>query len=220
MRVAMTDMTPELLAERKRAAGSPRRATPADTAPVSRTLARAFATDPVVDWFVRDDGRRERALKTWFDFAVTKLGLPGGETWMAEDASTVALWIPPPQDVMQLSLVDEIAAIPTFLSVVSFSRLGRMQRLRAAFDANHPKAPHWYLFFLAVEPDRQGQGLGSAILKATLDKVDAKREAAYLEASSEKNVPLYQRHGFEIVSEFSPEPTGPTLWGMWRKPQA
>ena len=220
MRAAMTDVTPELLAQRKRAAASPRRATIADKIPVSRTLARAFATDPVVDWFVRDDGQRDRAMKTWFDFAFAKLGLPGGETWMSEDAATVALWIPPPQDAMQLSFVDEIAAIPTFLSVVSFARLGRMQRLRAAFDANHPKAPHWYLFFLAVDPGCQGQGLGSAILKATLEKVDAQKQAAYLEASSEKNVTLYLRHGFEVTTEFKPEPAGPTLWAMWRKPQA
>lgn len=219
MRAAMTDVTPELLAARKRAAASPRRAETADAERVARTLARSFAKDPVVDWFVRADSQHDRAMKTWFDFAVLKLGLKGRETWMAEDANAVALWIPPPQDVMQLSLGEELAALPTFLSVVSFARLGRMQRLRAAFDAHHPKAPHWYLFFLAVDPDCQGQGLGSAILQATLARIDAKHEAAYLEASSDKNVPLYQRHGFEIVSEFRPEPAGPKLWGMWRKPQ-
>lgn len=213
----MTDVSPELLAARKRAAAAPRRATMTDAPAVSRTLARSFATDPVVDWFVRDDAHRDKAMNQWFDFAVKKLGLPGRETWMSDDANAVALWIPPPQDTMQLSVVDEIAAIPMFLSVVSFARLGRMQRLRAAFDANHPKAPHWYLFFLAVDPDCQGQGLGSAILKATLDAIDAKHEAAYLEASSEKNVPLYLRHGFEIISEFKPQDDGPKLWGMWRK---
>lgn len=214
----MNDVTADEHAARKRAAAAPRRAELNDAAAVSRTLARSFATDPVVDWFVRADSRRERALKTWFDFAVTKLGLPGRETWMSDDARAVALWIPPPQKEMQLSLVDEIASIPTFLSVVSFARLGRMQRLRAAFDAHHPKAPHWYLFFLAVDPDCQGQGLGSAILKATLEKVDAQKQAAYLEASSEKNVTLYLRHGFEVTTEFTPEPAGPTLWAMWRKP--
>lgn len=213
----MADISPEQLTARKRAAAAPRRAEMADATAVSRTLSRAFATDPVVDWFVRADDRREKALDQWFDFAVKKLGLPGRETWMSDSADAVALWIPPPQNALQLSLVDEIAAIPTFLSVVSFARLGRMQRLRAAFDANHPKAPHWYLFFLAVDPDAQGMGLGSGILGATLAAIDAKHEAAYLEASSEKNVPLYLRHGFEIISEFKPQDDGPKLWGMWRK---
>jgi ribosomal protein S18 acetylase RimI-like enzyme len=215
----MQPPTPDQLADRKRAAAAPRKATRADASAVTRTLVRAFATDPVVDWFVRGDARRPQALATWFDFAVTRLGLRGDETWMSADAGAVALWIPPPQDVMQMSALEEIAALPMFLSVVSFARLARMQRLRTAFDAHHPKNRHWYLFFLAVDPDAQGQGLGSAILKATLERIDARCEAAYLEASSEKNVPLYLRYGFEIVSEFRPEPAGPRLWGMWRNAQ-
>jgi len=197
----------------------PRRATLADAGPVARTLARAFATDPVVDYFVRGDAQRERAMATWFDFAVKRFGLPGKETWMREDARAVALWLPPPQAALHMGLVEEVQALPVFLSVVGLSRIGRMQRLRAAFDANHPKAPHWYLFFLAVDPDAQGQGLGSAMLKATLAPIDAAGASSYLEASSEKNVPLYLRHGFEVTSEFQPEPTGPKLWGMWREAQ-
>lgn len=201
------------------AAIPPRRATLRDAGSVARTLARAFAADPVVDYFVRADSRRAQALDAWFDFAVKRFGLPGRETWMTEDAGAVALWLPPPQEAMNLTVLQEVQALPVFLSVVGLARIGRMQRLRAAFDANHPKAPHWYLFFLAVDPARQGQGLGSAMLKSTLAPIDAAGASAYLEASSEKNVPLYLRHGFEIVSEFSPEPTGPKLWGMWRKPQ-
>ncbi|MDX2234343.1 MAG: GNAT family N-acetyltransferase [Hyphomonadaceae bacterium] len=186
---------------------------------MARTLARAFATDPVVDYFVRADHRRERALATWFDFAMARFGLPGDETWMTQDARAVALWLPPPQAALNLTVAQELAALPVFLSVVGLSRVGRMQRLRTAFDAHHPKAPHWYLFFLAVDPDHQGQGLGSTVLRSTLSRIDALGQAAYLEASSEKNVPLYLRHGFEITSEFRPEPTGPKLWGMWREPR-
>jgi ribosomal protein S18 acetylase RimI-like enzyme len=213
-------VTPEELAHRKRAAAAPRRATLADAGSVSRTLARAFSTDPVVDYFVRADAQRDRAMATWFDFATKRFGLPGRETWMSEDARAVALWLPPPQAALNMSFVEEVQSLPVFLSVVGLGRIGRMQRLRAAFDANHPKAPHWYLFFLAVDPDSQGQGLGSAILAATLKPIDAARADAYLEASSEKNVPLYLKHGFQVVSEFRPEPTGPCIWGMWRKPAA
>ena len=215
-------IAPEVLATRKRAAGNPRRATLADAPKVTRTLARAFATDPVMNYFIRDDARRPQAFAAWFDFAVKRLGLPGRETWMADDAdaSAVALWLPPPQDAMNLSFMQEVQALPVFLSVVGLARIARMQRLRAAFDAHHPKEPHWYLFFLAVDPDCQGMGLGSAILAANLKPIDAARSAAYLEASTERNVTLYQRHGFEVISEFKPESTGPQLWGMWRKPQA
>ena len=113
----MTLIAPDVVAARKRAAGSPRRATLADAAKVTRTLARAFATDPVVDYFVRADARRPQAMDQWFDFAVKRLGLPGGETWMADDAdvSAAALWLPPPQDAMNMSFLQEVQALPVFL---------------------------------------------------------------------------------------------------------
>lgn len=213
----MTAPSPEELAARKRAAAAPRRATEADAAAVARSLARSFADDPVVTYFVRDDAGRPRAMQAWFDFAVRRYGLRGNELWMSEDARAVALWLPPPQDVMNMSALEELSLVPLLLNVVGVSRLARLNRLRAAVGAHHPTAPHAYLFFLGVDPDCQGQGLGSAILGATLAPLDASGTDAYLESSNIKNVPLYQRHGFEITSEFRPEPSGPQIWGMWRK---
>ena len=47
----------------------------------------------------------------------------------------------------------------------------------------------------------RGQGIGSMLMKYTLDRVDSSNGAVvddyhYLEKSNPKNVPLYQRHGF------------------------
>jgi ribosomal protein S18 acetylase RimI-like enzyme len=215
----MDSLSPEALAAAKRAAADPTRATLADEPRVTETLARAFADDPVIDYFVRADERRAAALRTWFSFAVKKIGLPDDEIWMTPDAGAVALWLPPPQRTMKFTALEELKLVRTLLSVVSMERVGRMQRLRAAFDSHHPKAPHWYLMFLAVDPDLQGLGLGSALLKAMLEQIDARGQAAYLEASSERNVPLYKRHGFEVKGEFRPEPDGPPIWSMWRDPQ-
>jgi hypothetical protein len=51
-----------------------------------------------------------------------------------------------------------------------------------------------------------------------LDKVDEAGEAAYLESSNIRNVPLYQRHGFEVVEEIQLLGDGPQMWRMWREP--
>lgn len=71
--------------------------------------------------------------------------------------------------------------------------------LRAAMAGFHPTAPHWYLWTLAVDPRCQHLGVGSALLQHTLAIIDERHEAAYLESSVPRNVPFYERHGFEVV---------------------
>ena len=42
---------------------------------------------------------------------------------------------------------------------------------------------------------------------------------AYVESANERNLAFYQRHGFEVVEEFTLLGKGPRVWGMWRNPQ-
>ena len=42
---------------------------------------------------------------------------------------------------------------------------------------------------------------------------------AYLESSSERNLPLYERNGFRVVGEIQALGQGPSIWRMWREPQ-
>lgn len=86
------------------------------------------------------------------------------------------------------------------------------------FDRHHPKEPHWYLQMLGTEPEWQGKGIGSSLLAPILDRCDRTGERVYLEASKEKNIPFYARHGF-VVTEEMHVPKGPTMWAMWRDPR-
>ena len=63
----------------------------------------------------------------------------------------------------------------------------------------HPAEPHWYLWTLGVDARTQGRGVGSAVLRHTLARIDEAGAVAYLEASDPKNVPFYERHGFEAL---------------------
>lgn len=51
---------------RLRAAANPRRASEADSAPLARLFAAAFANDPVIDWIARHGPKRARALERFF----------------------------------------------------------------------------------------------------------------------------------------------------------
>ena len=50
---------------------------------------------------------------------------------------------------------------------------------------------------IGVHPDTQGQGLGSTLMRPTLDRCDREGLPAYIEASNERSAALYARLGFQ-----------------------
>ncbi len=214
-------MNVDAIFERRQRAAAPRRATAADSDGVIDVLTAAFATDPVMSWIGRRDAKRDQGRRSMFTYLVKKLGLPGDELWTAADYSAAALWVPPERADLKQPWWDEVIMIPTIVSFTGVSGLGRVDAFRKSADKHHPKdKPHFYLMTIGVDPRFQGQGLGSAILDATLASIDAKGLPTYLESSNEKNVPLYKRHGYVVTSEFRPAADAPPLWGMWREAKA
>jgi ribosomal protein S18 acetylase RimI-like enzyme len=57
----------------------------------------------------------------------------------------------------------------------------------------------------AVDPPFQGMGLGSAILDATLKRIDETGMPAYLENSNLRNTRLYERADFVAQKTFPPK---------------
>ena len=71
---------------------------------------------------------------------------------------------------------------------------------------------------MGVDPQWQGRGLGSKLMRPALETLDAQGMPAYLEASTPRSRALYERHGFTVTGEFNLPSGGPTLWQMWREP--
>jgi GNAT superfamily N-acetyltransferase len=68
-------------------------------------------------------------------------------------------------------------------------------------ERRHVRERHYYVRDVGVHPDMQGKGLGSALLRPTLDRCDWEGLPAHLEASSERNAALYERLGFQLTDE-------------------
>ncbi|HYD09329.1 MAG TPA: GNAT family N-acetyltransferase, partial [Acidimicrobiales bacterium] len=96
-------------------------------------------------------------------------------------------------------------------------RWPRMFEVMGLLQSTHPHEPVWYLNLLGVRAYAQGRGVGSSLLRAVLDRADEAGEPAYLEATSEANRRLYERHGFECTAELRVSDC-PPLYAMWRRP--
>ena len=187
---------------------------PDDGPVVGEILARGFHDDPLMRWlFEGDDDARATKLAAFFGFLAVEANVPLGESYLSEGACIC--WCPPPgvadwPDERSNRFGELLGSISTGTD------LERLGVLGATFDAAHPTEPHWYLGLVAVVPERQGNGQGTALLAHTLARVDADHAPAYLESSNPRNVGLYERFGFEVVDEILMDDGGPLVPTMWR----
>ena len=96
------------------------------------------------------------------------------------------------------AIAQDRAADNIFLDVLEqLQREGAFALVLEQAGSFHPEEPHWYLPLIGVDPIEQGRGCGSALLRVGLSRCDADRLPAYLESTNPKNIPLYERYGFE-----------------------
>ncbi|KFC74569.1 NrgA [Bosea sp. LC85] len=178
---------------------------------MSAVIALAFAADPMARWSLRD-AQTYLAVMPDLIRAFGAAAYDSDSADVSEDFGGAALWLPPgvEPDIETLERLIRENADPAILSEVD-----------AIFDAMeryHPKVPHWYLPLIGADPARQGQGIGSALMRHALARCDAEGAAAYLESSNPRNISLYQRHGFDILGTIQAG-SSPVVTPMLRPPQ-
>ena len=186
-----------------------RTASAADIPALAATFTEAFLDDPIFRWFCPDDDRRAQILPEFFR-VVLEAAVPFGEVEAVEGEVAASLWVPPAEEF------DE-EALGAALAEVSGEYAERLFTLMELTDEVHPRVEHHYLFFLGTRIANQSMGLGSALIRSVTAECDRDGVPAYLEATSERNLSLYERHGFETVEVLTP-PGGPPLTCMWREP--
>lgn len=176
-----------------------RQAVAADAARLEVVLAKAFHDDPMIGWLMPDASRRPARLRRFFGIELRHMVLPRGCVWTTDDLSAAALMMPPGRWRVPLRA--------TLREGRAFGvGLARAARLGAAMEWRHARevrGPHYYVRDVGVLPEMQGRGLGSALMAPTLERCDREGLPAYLEASSERSAALYERLGFEHLSELS-----------------
>jgi len=202
----------------RRQAEAPQTATAAQIEAAACDLAAAFVDDPLFDWFMRDDARRPAARERFFKVILKEVAFPDGRIQRPASGGAAAVWIGS-EKLGPQPLHRELRALPMLLNATGAARFGRLLALRKAMDAGHPMdRPHDYLWFLGVTPAAQGHGVGSRLLQAHTADLDGRNRAGFLETATPRNVPLYRRHGFEVISEYRPAADAPLVWAMWRDP--
>ncbi|MBZ4321065.1 GNAT family N-acetyltransferase [Streptomyces huiliensis] len=184
-----------------------------DAAPISRILARAFDSDPMMRWFFPDEPSREASLAAYFSTIFTRQYALNGVCERTENAA--AFWVAPEA---QEKAVPDAETIQELVALLG-DRAGLFGEAVETAARHTPQEPHWSLALIGADPAAQGRGEGSALLRSGLAKADASGMPVYLESSKESNIPVYEHFGFTVREEMKLPGGGPTLWGMWRAPR-
>lgn len=190
-----------------------RRANLEDEKVVCEILASAFADDPVMAWM---SGHPE-IYASLFQSEARSLYLGQNHVFVNEAETGAAMWLPPHVSHSAPLHWSFVSVLWKLFSTGGMRSVKRGFALERIFDQHHFKDPHYYLLAIGAAQGSQGQGIGSALLKAGLEICDQHRFPAYLESSNEVNNALYQRFGFSVIDEVELPEDGPTVWTMLRE---
>jgi ribosomal protein S18 acetylase RimI-like enzyme len=185
--------------------------TPSSADQAVSTVVLAFSADPAARWLYPDPDQYSVNFPS-FVRAFGGKAFEQGSAYSINGCSGAALWLPPDCHP------DEEALVELFRRSVSEDRQEALFAVLEQMSSYHPSEPHWYLPLIGVDPARQGNGYGSALMTHALIQCDRDEKVAYLESSNPKNISLYERHGFELLGTIQVGGS-PPIFPLLRKPR-
>ncbi len=184
-------------------------------------MGRAFRDDQLLKYLIPEDAKRAR-LAPSFVGKVVRYCLSYGEVYTTPALDGVACWLPPGHSsptfarMLRTGLLME----PLRFGWAGFRRFMDMVSYTEKVHKRAAPGPHWYLWGLGVEPSEQGKGIGGALMRPILARAEADGFPCYLETQNERNLPFYERHGFEVASDGEVPRRGLRVWAMVRGPHS
>jgi len=182
---------------------------PAEIDDIAAFISAGYDDDIFFEWVVPSAERRHSVVKSYY---AKYLSAKGAFVYIAEENGTTvgaACWLPHDVD-------------PTLYDKIDAATGEFAPNFRAVADASHANEPlaiaFTQLLGFVVDKMQRGRGIGTALLAAHLNEMDAKGEATYLEASTPfHGGGVYGKLGYKIYSDvmrFSPTAI---LWPLFRE---
>lgn len=181
----------------------------------ARLLALSMRDNPLHQRvFGSDDGRLEPLLEDAFARLLRTQMRNGAVLGAFENDVLIGVAAMVPPGHCQPNLPEKLAMLPILARGRALHRLPRIAHWLRTWERHDPAFDHWHLGPAAVDRTRQGQGIGTQLMMAICERLDAVHGIGYLETDKPENVRLYRRGGFEVVAE--QRILGVTNWFMQR----
>jgi ribosomal protein S18 acetylase RimI-like enzyme len=192
---------------------------PKDYSAAGRVLGRAFLDDPLWSAIITDLQERQAGLSRLFTGLTKTTAAANGVTETTPGLEAVALWLPPGKKLGFWATVRSGMSLPRFVMSLSAPERRRMMGVLRQMEQRRGELmprKHWYLEAVGVEPDHEGAGFGSALVRAGMERADTDKVPVYLETETEGNVAFYEHLGFDVVEQTVATDLNLPVWFMIR----
>lgn len=182
------------------------------TEEVLNLLARAYATNPINRAALENSSvERNRAF--------FRIGLQtmNGSRYVAKVGGKIvgmAHWVD--SEKCQPPALDKLKLAPAMIRDLGWKSSLRIMKWLSVWSAHDPKTVHSHLGPIGVDPNVQGKGVGSALLRTHCQDLDRRNLTGYLETDRPENVPIYEKFGYRVINQT--QVLGIVNYFMERKP--
>lgn len=174
------------------------RATHKDKKVVVHILTNSFKDNKSVNYIVKQDNKRVQRIQKLMEYAF-EVCYSYGEVFLSNDKKGCALVLLP--DNKKNNFRSILLDIGLIFSSTGISNIKKVMQRESKIKQLHPKELMYYLWFIGVNPNEQNKGIGSNLLTEVIYEALLKKRAVYLETSTLKNIPWYEKFGFIIYNK-------------------
>ena len=161
-------------------------------------LTKSFDTNQSVNYIVKQDEKRVERVSALMDYSFEVCYL-FGDVFLSDDKKACALVLYP--DKKKASLKSILLDAKLIVSCVGLKKIERALARESMIKKIQPKGPMSYLWFIGVDPEFQNTGIGTGLLIDIIKDSELQERPIYLETSTIRNLPWYQKFGFDIYHE-------------------
>ena len=163
-------------------------------------LEEPFNDNQSVNYIVKQDKKRARRIRKLMAYSFDVCYL-FGDVFLSEDKSGCALILLP--DKKKNNLKSILLDIKLIVSCIGISNIKKAMKRESKIKKLQPRKSIYYLWFIGVYPDQQNKGIGSSLIKEVIEEAHSRQRPVYLETSTLKNIPWYEKFGFKIYNELN-----------------
>jgi len=161
-------------------------------------LTESFNDNKSVNYIIKKGKKRSQRIRKLMEYSFDVCYL-FGEIFLTDDKKGCALILLP--DKKKSNLKSILLDIKLILTCTGLSNLTKAMSRESKIKKLHPKELMYYLWFIGVDPIEQHKGIGSALMQDVIKEGIKKKRSIYLETSTLKNIPWYEKFGFTIYNE-------------------